>query len=291
MRVTLCLFLLMLSFNILQAQETVPDTVASEEEYQYIEDAPSTDEDAVSADEEEDETPSVIHESVSPEKLPTTQDHARSKMTIRKFDDAKWKKIAGSTSFDEKPDKPKGEDDKKDKGDGDEDEDPPIQNLPSVPWDSELLRVIAYVIVIGLIVAVVYFFTKDLRFSSKIKPGALPEQDLTASVENIEHIDVTSALQKAIAEGNFRLAVRMYFLDLLKKLNETGYIAWKKEKTNYEYLMELYSKGFYFDDVRKLTLAYELVWYGEHTLSDEAYQKLFSEFESINQNINTSAAA
>ncbi len=55
--------------------------------------------------------------------------------------------------------------------------------------------------------------------------------------------------------------------------------------------MELYTKGFYFDDIRKLTLAYELVWYGEHTPQNETYQKLFSEFEAIFQKINTSAAA
>jgi hypothetical protein len=288
MKGLLCLFFLMLPFTILHAQEAVPDTVATEEEYQYIEDDASADDDADSEyDDDDDETPSVTHELIPPDKLPATQDHANSKMTIRKFDDAEWKKVTGGNTFEEKPDKVEGEedDDEKNKADA------PIKNMPTIPWDSSVLHIIAYVIVIALILGIVYYFTKDLRFSARVKPVAQPAQDLAATVENIEHIEVATALQKALAEGNFKLAIRLYYLDLLKKLNERAYIVWKKDKTNHNYLMELYTKGFYFDDIRKLTLAYELVWYGEHTLQNETYQKLFSEFEAIFQKINTSAAA
>ncbi len=110
----------MLPFTILHAQEAVPDTVATEEEYQYIEDDASADDDADSEyDDDDDETPSVTHELIPPDKLPATQDHANSKMTIRKFDDAEWKKVTGGNTFEEKPDKVEGEedDDEKNKAD------------------------------------------------------------------------------------------------------------------------------------------------------------------------------
>ena len=285
MKVPLCVSLIMLACTAtLYAQDAVPDTVATEEEYQYIE---KSEDDTSGEDDDdyaEDDTPSVTHELVSPEKLPTTRDHAHEKMDIRKFDDKQWKEVIGNTTFRETPEKVKEEDEK-------EKDDDSTRSMPSLPWDGASLRIVAYIIVIALIIGAVYLFTKDIRFKVKVKASEVPEADLTAPVENIEHIEISTPLQKALSDANFKLATRLYFLDLLKRLNETGLISWKKNKTNRDYLMELYSKEFHFEAVRKLTLAYELVWYGEHTLSNEAYQKLFSEFETMLQKINTPAAA
>jgi len=279
MKVSLCLLILLAAPATLHAQDVAADTVATEEEYQYLEKSDDSDDDTGSAGEE---TPDVTHELIPPGQLPTTQDQAREKMNIRKFDDKQWKEVIGSETFQEKPDEPKEED---------EEEDDSMGKMPSLPWDADWLRTIAYVIVIALIVAVVYLFTKDLRFKVKVKPVGLPAEDLTGTVENIEHIEIATPLQKAMSDGNFKLATRLYFLDLLKRLHEAGLIAWKKDKTNRDYLMEVYNREFHYAAIRDLTVAYELVWYGEHTLSDEAYQKLFSAFESIFQQINTPAAA
>jgi hypothetical protein len=279
MKVSTCLSLILLACTSLLHAQEVEDSVATEEEYQYIEN--EGDDAAATADSSSTYTPVTIHNLVSPEQLPATKDNASKPMSVRKFDDAKWKKTVGTETFQEKPEKPE-EEDKKNK---------PTPEMPRLPWDSTVMQVVAYVVVIALIITIVYFFTKDLRFSTKVKATSLEEASLAAAVENIEQIDVTTPLQKALAEGNFKLATRLYFLDLLKRLHEGGYIAWKKDKTNRDYLMELYAKAFCYDEIRKLTLAYELVWYGEHTLPNENYQKLFAEFESIHQKINTPAAA
>lgn len=280
MKAILALCMLLLPGVMLLAQETTTDTVAVEEEYQYIEDGEDSEEDYTVESE-----PEVSHTVVAPETMPATQEHARRKMTVRKFDNEQWKKVVGETNYEEKPDEPRKDKEKKKEAEDNTDVD------LSVPWDNEFLRVIAYVLVIALILFIVYYFVKDIRLSDKIRPTGLPINDLSAPVENIEHIDVTSQLQKTLAEGNFKLAVRMYFLDLLKKLNETGRIVWKKDKTNRDYLGEVYAKAFYFDEVRKLTLAYEQVWYGDHALPHESYQRLFSDFESMVQKINASPAA
>ena len=80
--------------------------------------------------------------------------------------------------------------------------------------------------------------------------------------------------------------VRIYFLGLLKKLNEGGLIVWKKDKTNRDYLAELFSKEDFFDEVKKVTLAYEQVWYGDHSLSVELYHQLMEEFKAIDSRLN-----
>jgi hypothetical protein len=283
MKVSLCLSLMLsLCAVTLHAQDVAADSVATEEEYQYLEN--SDDADDANDTDSDDETPSVTHELVPPAQLPTTQNHAREKMNVRKFDHQQWKEVVGSETFQEEPDKPR-------KKKEDDDDSSSYNFSEHLPWNGDFLRVVAYVVIIALILGVVYFFTKDLRFKVKVSASAPPVDDLTAAVENIEHIEVAPPLQKALADGNFKLATRLYFLDLLKRLNETGLIAWKKDKTNHDYLMELYAKEFHFHDIRRLTLAYELVWYGEHALSNEAYQKLFADFESVFLKINTPAAA
>jgi hypothetical protein len=281
MKAALLSLILLACTSMLHAQLVPPDTVSTEEEYQYIEDE-DDDDDAAEPDSSSSYKPITIHNLISPNELPATKDNANAPMTIRKFDDDKWKKVVGTETFQEKPEKPKKEDKEKDRT---------TRNLPSIPWNSGVLQIVAYVVVIALIIAIVYIFTKDLRFATKVRPVGLQESNLTAAVENIDDIDVSTPLQKALSESNFKLATRLYFLDLLKKLNQNGYIAWKKDKTNREYLMEVYAKAFCYDEIQKLTIAYELVWYGEHTLSTDTYQRLFAEFESIYQKINTSAAA
>jgi hypothetical protein len=82
--------------------------------------------------------------------------------------------------------------------------------------------------------------------------------------------------------------VRLYFLDLLKKLNENGVIVWTKDKTNRDYLSELFSKQFHFDEIRRLTLAYERVWYGEHIPTEESYRELRNDFQQTNQKLKVS---
>jgi len=284
MKVSLCLIMLLVCTATLHAQEAPADTVATEEEYQYLE---NSDDDADGAvTDTDDETPGVTHDLVSPHRLPTTQKQAREKMDIRKFDDKQWKEVVGTETFQEKPDKPKKQQEKSDANKSSE----PFR-MPELPWGGAGLQVIAYVVVIALIVGLVYLFTKDLRFKVKVKPVELQTEDLTAAVENIEHIEVATPLHKALADGNLKLATRLYFLDLLKKLHEAGIIAWKKDKTNRDYLTEIYTKAYHYEAIRNLTLAYERVWYGEHALTHEAYQQLFADFEAIYQTINTPAAA
>jgi hypothetical protein len=74
---------------------------------------------------------------------------------------------------------------------------------------------------------------------------------------------------------------------MLKKLNEIGMIAWKRDKTNRDYLGELFQRNFLFDEIRKLTLSYEAVWYGEHELKAESYQELTKRFEITYQKLDS----
>jgi Domain of unknown function (DUF4129) len=89
--------------------------------------------------------------------------------------------------------------------------------------------------------------------------------------EDIHNMRFETELEKAIRLGNYRLAVRIQYLDTLKKLSDRGLIRWMPNKTNWEYVHELagapYSSGF-----RQITTAFEYAWYGEFTIDEPVFR-------------------
>lgn len=89
--------------------------------------------------------------------------------------------------------------------------------------------------------------------------------------EDIHNMRFETELEKAIRLGNYRLAVRIQYLDTLKKLSDRGLIRWLPNKTNWEYVQELagtpYSGGF-----RQITTAFEYAWYGEFAIDEPVFR-------------------
>ncbi|WP_161599465.1 DUF4129 domain-containing protein [Hymenobacter nivis] len=92
-----------------------------------------------------------------------------------------------------------------------------------------------------------------------------------AAAENIHEVDFTARLAEAEATGNFRLAVRLGYLQLLKQLADGGFIDWQPNKTNHAYLAELPAQGPLRTDFREITRQFEYVWYGELGLTAGQY--------------------
>jgi len=216
---------------------------------------------------------------VAPDVLPGTVDYKAKKVSVRNFDNEKWKTIAGSTNYEEKPEEIPEEKEEP------EEEKETERATQSTPWSGEILRAISFVLIIVIVLALLYFLLKNVTFDTKLRSRSMEVHDLVAQVENIEDLDIQTLLQKTLAEGNLRLAVRLYYLGLLKKLNDVGLITWKRDKTNRDYLFELFPKEYYFEEVEKLTLAYEQVWYGEHPITRESFQTLSNSFETVDQKL------
>ena len=104
-------------------------------------------------------------------------------------------------------------------------------------------------------------------------PRRLPLAYDTAT-ENIHEVDFTTRLAEAEAAGNWRLAVRLGYLQLLKSLSDRGLISWQPDKTNHAYLAELPPAGTLRADFREITRQFEFVWYGELALSASLYERV-----------------
>jgi hypothetical protein len=97
---------------------------------------------------------------------------------------------------------------------------------------------------------------------------------------NLETADIDPHLQKAIDSKNFTLAIRLYYLSILKELTLSNLIRWKKDKTNQHYLFELREQT-HFDPFKQATLIFERVWYGNSVFDESAFnsvQPVFKDF-------------
>ena len=99
------------------------------------------------------------------------------------------------------------------------------------------------------------------------------------SEANLQATDFEKLINETMASGNLRLAVRYYYLWLLKRLSETGFIQWDPEKTNSDYLHELQNPALK-QEFSYLSYLYNYIWYGEFDIDDETFAKTRKAFET-----------
>jgi len=194
---------------------------------------------------------------------------------IREFDKKRWKSLSedidysGETREEEEPEpeEPDGED-----GGG---------GSSSSPQVSGISEVFKFIVIGGAIVLVVFILInllgRDGPRNKKINP--VTEMELEEIEEDLENADIDDPLQRAIASGNYTLAVRLYYLALLKELSIKNHIRWKKDKTNGEYIREL-SGSSIFTTFRDITLIFERIWYGTVELTEDDFRKIETGFQA-----------
>lgn len=92
--------------------------------------------------------------------------------------------------------------------------------------------------------------------------------------EDLHALDLETQLAAAEQQRNYRLAVRLGYLSVLRQLSEKGLIRWQPDKTNHDYLYEL-PAGPLPEAFRELTRQFEYVWYGEQDdLTGEDYERV-----------------
>ena len=97
------------------------------------------------------------------------------------------------------------------------------------------------------------------------------------TAENIEHIDVLSLINKAENNDDYRLAIRYYYLLVLKTLSIKKFINFEDDKTNAEYLNEIGTKDFS-ENFAYTSYLYNYIWYGEFSVNTEQYTKAKDNF-------------
>ncbi len=96
--------------------------------------------------------------------------------------------------------------------------------------------------------------------------------------EDIFAINYQREIDKATAQGNYRLGVRLMFLRLLKNMSEKNIIRYQQDKTNFDYLMQLHGTSYY-PHFFRITRNYEYSWYGKFDISEPNYQLIRKDFD------------
>lgn len=115
-------------------------------------------------------------------------------------------------------------------------------------------------------------------FTGKTSTLEVPYQE---SLENIHEISFEDEIEKAVVSRNFRLAVRLLYLNCLKKLSDAGAIKWQQDKTNLTYLHEIQNP----EQQQKfglLTRQFEYVWYGDFKVVESHFQQIRNSFQQFN---------
>jgi len=144
-------------------------------------------------------------------------------------------------------------------------------------------------IYILVFVLVLYFIIKTLvndegnwifgRTSKKL--------DISATVlkEELLETNFNELIRQAKENKDFRLAIRYYYLKVLKNLTEKEMIEWDNEKTNYDYYNEIKD-----DDLRNqfeyISYIYDYCWYGEFNIDEKEFETAEQKFKQLIKQIN-----
>lgn len=155
---------------------------------------------------------------------------------------------------------------------------------PSFDWTGmtqglgTFLQALAVIFALCVIAYGIYWMMQTPRNRTISRDGT--EITLANLDEYIHETDLERFLREALANANWPLAVRLYFLQTIKQLSEKEAIKWSKEKTNRDYLREM--RGHRLSaEFREVTRQYERVWYGNQTLTPEEFARLEPEFKAL----------
>ena len=180
-----------------------------------------------------------------------------------------------------------------------------LQKLPQFwwanePWDKEeaaapqkqrvidmqWFRTLMWVLVVSAFVGAVIWYLGSVSFNPfRRKPKVIRgEGEEYVETDNIFEINYGREINRALQNGNYRLATRLMYLQLLKNLAERNIIQYKPDRTNFDYLMQLYKTPHY-KEFFSLTRSYEYAWYGKFDPGKDGFASINNDFESFNRKL------
>jgi hypothetical protein len=157
------------------------------------------------------------------------------------------------------------------------------QNDGYVPLSQRTwFRVLFWLVVVGGFVAFIIWYLSGTTVGMfRKKSRAHESHPVTEEIpEDIFAINYAREIEKAAQSGNYRLAIRLMFLQLLKNMSERNIINYKQDRTNFDYLLQLNSTRFY-NDFFRITRNYEYSWYGKFDISPGAYSVIKTDFTNF----------
>ena len=210
-------------------------------------------------------------------------EYYRTMIETKEFDKAHWQKTIKEINY--------GEDKATSVTDEDYDEEFDIDEINAQenrrnknnPWSGENLSsfwsiFLKILFVAGVLLIIAVLLISILGKGNIFNPSGKKINAGTTSFsleqieEKLHESDLDRFIREAVGSGNYALAIRLYYLAVIKELSLSKMIKWKRDKTNRDYLSETRHSRLY-PAFRDATRVFERIWYGEHPLPKEEYEK------------------
>ena len=143
-------------------------------------------------------------------------------------------------------------------------------------------------VLFGLLAVLLAFLIYQLFMKSSLDDrGAkvvVPYDEMAPT--EIPKSELELLLEKALSNNDFRAAIRIYFIFIIKDLSEKEWIRWEKKKTNFSYLLEMKSRPQY-ASFNEVVSVYELVWYGNYIVNKKDFESLEPRFKNLLNSLNS----
>jgi len=145
-------------------------------------------------------------------------------------------------------------------------------------------QTILWLIIIGGFVTFLILYLYNSNAALFRKSGSIADEEMEAEASDIFTINYQKEIDKAVGMNNYRLAVRLMFLRLLRNLSDKNIIQYKQDSTNWDYMMQLHSTGMS-PGFSRLARNYEYSWYGQFEIDKEKYSIIKNEFENFERTL------
>lgn len=148
------------------------------------------------------------------------------------------------------------------------------------------VKFLFWMLVIGGFAAALIWYLSDSNIRVFKKQKRLKEQvnENDEMPEDIFAINYERQIKKAESAGDFRMAVRLQFLGLLKNMADSNIISYRSDRTNLDYLFQVNNKDFY-NDFFRLVRYYEYSWYGHFNVEGPVYNRVAMDFNNIKEKL------
>lgn len=175
------------------------------------------------------------------------------------------------------------------------------EELPEPDWDfnwdfnlSKTTTIIIFSILIVALGFLIYRMLGDVNMRKRTR-GERDEDQEFIDLEDIEEEKLVatgvslSLLERAEEAGQFDVAVRLLYIQLLKELQDAGLIQYRRDYSNRDYQNQLLGKEV-LTDFRDVTIDYERYWYGKYAIEKLGYRLVQRKFNVLSSQITASSA-
>lgn len=157
---------------------------------------------------------------------------------------------------------------------------PELLNIPQ-----GVFTAMKWLFYLAILAAIIFLILKgNFRVFSTatntVLDNEITENTNIESADQLQNIGFEQQIATAESQGNYRLAVRLHFLWILKKLINKDFIKFHIKKTNIDYCNEL-ADNEHFTDFSSVSKYYNYVWYGEFAIDTEKYEQIKSSFQQL----------